>query len=110
MTKGKFALGAVFGALVGVVAGVLTAPKSGRETRADLKAKADDVKKDATKKAKDVKKQAETKYEEARKVATDTVEDVKGRATDYRSRAERAFEAGKTSAARELKKDDTKKS
>lgn len=45
MSKGKFALGALFGAVAGVIAGVLTAPKSGKETRADLKAKADELKK-----------------------------------------------------------------
>ena len=47
MTKGKFALGAIIGAAAGVVAGMLTAPKSGKETRADLKLKADEMKADA---------------------------------------------------------------
>jgi gas vesicle protein len=36
----KFAMGAAFAALAGYVAGVLTAPKSGRETREDLRDKA----------------------------------------------------------------------
>ena len=40
MSKGKFVLGAAIGAAAGVVAGLLTAPKSGKETRADLKKKA----------------------------------------------------------------------
>ena len=44
MTIGKFALGALIGAAAGLVAGILTAPKSGKETRADLKAKADELK------------------------------------------------------------------
>lgn len=39
MSKGKVALGAIIGAAAGVVAGILTAPKSGKETRADLKKK-----------------------------------------------------------------------
>ena len=43
MTKGKFVLGALIGAAAGVVAGMLTAPKSGKETRADLKSKAHDL-------------------------------------------------------------------
>lgn len=34
---GKFALGALIAAAVGYVAGILTAPKSGKETRADIK-------------------------------------------------------------------------
>lgn len=33
----KFFLGVVLGAAVGVIAGILTAPKSGKETRQDLK-------------------------------------------------------------------------
>lgn len=53
--KGKFALGALFGAAAGVVTGFLTAPKSGKETRADLKKKADDAKDTTTKKADEVK-------------------------------------------------------
>ena len=44
MSKGKFAFGALLGAAAGVVAGFLTAPKSGKETRADLKAKAEELK------------------------------------------------------------------
>ena len=36
----KFGLGLAVGALVGAVAGILTAPKSGEETRKDLKLKA----------------------------------------------------------------------
>lgn len=45
----KLPLGAVIGAVAGMVAGVLTAPKSGRETRADIKVKADEMKKKAQK-------------------------------------------------------------
>ena len=44
MAKSKLALGAVVGVVAGVIAGVLTAPKSGKETRADLKAKAEELK------------------------------------------------------------------
>lgn len=34
---GKFFLGAAIGAIAGGIAGVLTAPKSGKETQADIK-------------------------------------------------------------------------
>ncbi len=37
---GKFALGAALTALAGFIAGILTAPKSGKETRKDIKDKA----------------------------------------------------------------------
>lgn len=41
MKKGvNIAIGAITGAAIGVVAGILTAPKSGKETRGDLKSKA----------------------------------------------------------------------
>jgi gas vesicle protein len=51
MNKGKFVLGTVLGAAAGVVAGVLTAPKSGQETRADLKAKAAELREEAARRA-----------------------------------------------------------
>lgn len=53
--KGKFALGAIIGAAAGVVAGVLTAPKSGKETRADLKQRAAELKSDASLSANEAK-------------------------------------------------------
>ncbi len=36
-TSGKWALGALFAAVAGFAAGILTAPKSGKETREDIK-------------------------------------------------------------------------
>src|SRR3990172_768897 len=40
----KIALGAFFGAIAGFVTGILTAPKSGKETRADIAEKVSEVK------------------------------------------------------------------
>jgi gas vesicle protein len=51
MVKGKFVIGTVLGAAAGVVAGMLTAPKSGQETRADLKAKAVELMEEAARRA-----------------------------------------------------------
>ena len=48
---GKVALGVAVGAVVGAAAGVLLAPKSGKETRADIKKKAGEIKIAAGKKA-----------------------------------------------------------
>lgn len=42
--KGKYALGAVLAAVTGYVTGILTAPKSGKETREDIAAKAGEAK------------------------------------------------------------------
>jgi gas vesicle protein len=94
MSKGKFALGAIIGAAAGLVAGVLTAPKAGKETRADIKAKAGELKADADKKLKDVKKTGER-----------TVNDGRHMAEDYADRTKRAL----NSAKREFVADDTKK-
>ncbi len=92
MSKGKFAIGALVGAVAGVVAGVLTAPKSGKETRADLKAKADEVRADASKKAEDAKVRG-------KKVVDDTKKSV----DDYRGRAERAAKSAKAEFNKEDK-------
>lgn len=84
MSKGKFALGAIVGAGIGLVAGILTAPKSGKETRAEIKAKATNVKMKASAKVTDVKSKA-----------TDVKEDVEAKAKDLKSRTERAVEGAK---------------
>lgn len=94
MSKGKFALGAIIGAAAGLVAGVLTAPKAGKETRADIKAKAGELKADADKKLKDAKKTGEKTVNEGRHMAE-----------DYADRTKRAL----NSAKREFVADDTKK-
>lgn len=47
MAKAKFALGALIGVAAGFVAGILTAPKSGKETRQDIKQKVTDTKEEA---------------------------------------------------------------
>ena len=38
-STGHFVLGAIFGMALGAIAGVLSAPKSGKETRAEIKTK-----------------------------------------------------------------------
>lgn len=84
MSKGKFAIGALFGAAVGAVAALLTAPKSGKETREDIKRKAGEIKSDAASKADDVRKKAE-----------DVKKDVEAKAKDFTSRAENAVQGAR---------------
>ena len=79
MSKGKFVLGAAIGAAAGVVAGLLTAPKSGKETRADLKKKARELKQDATTKGDELRAKGEKAYYDAREAARD-LHDRSGRA------------------------------
>ena len=84
MSKGKFALGAIIGAAAGLVAGVLTAPKAGKETRADIKAKAGELKADANKKLDDAKKSGEK-----------IVNDGQHMAENYADRTNRAINSAK---------------
>lgn len=81
MSKNRFAFGALIGIIAGAIAGVLAAPKSGKETRSDIKLKAVELKKDASARTEKVKLQSE-------KVTTE----VKDKAKDYRERSERAVE------------------
>ncbi|HEX7484206.1 MAG TPA: YtxH domain-containing protein, partial [Candidatus Saccharimonadales bacterium] len=69
------------GAAAGLVAGMLTAPKSGKETRADIKAKAAELKGEAA-----------TRANEVKDASTKAVKEVKGKAEDYKERGERAVE------------------
>ena len=84
MSKGKFAIGALLGAAAGLVAGLLTAPKSGKETREDIKKHADKVYGEIEKTGKDTLHNAE-----------DAVEKVKEQADDFRGRTERAIDGAK---------------
>lgn len=84
MSKGKFALGALLGAAVGAASGLLFAPKSGKETREDIKKHAQDAYKDIEKTGKDVAQNTE-----------DAVDNVKKQAEDFRGRAERAIDGAK---------------
>lgn len=60
MSKGKFILGSVLGAIAGAIGGVLLAPKSGEETRNDIKRKAGEVGSEAEHEVDRVKQSAES--------------------------------------------------
>ena len=95
MSKRKFVLGALFGAAAGVVAGVLTAPKSGKETRADLKKKANELKNEAGEKAEEVKAKGEKVYSDVRNKANAAVKEDHKTIDDYSDRTVRAANAAK---------------
>lgn len=81
----KKALAVVGAVAAGFVAGILTAPKSGKETRADLKKKADELKTEAGKyanktkaAAKDAASSLKAGAQKVGDVASETARDVKG--------------------------------
>lgn len=95
MSKGKFALGAVFGAITGLAAGFLTAPKSGKETRAEIKTKSCELKDVVTKKVEDVADDAGEIVENVKDKAQKTAGDIKSGAADFKNRTDRAVEGAK---------------
>lgn len=106
MSKGKFAVGALVAAAAGFVAGILTAPKSGKETREDLKyaalkakdtvvAEAEKAKDVAVKKSKEAQGKAEEVYKDVRGKAEDVAGDVVEKATDLKDRTAQAVEGAK---------------
>jgi len=69
-SNGKFVIGAVLGVLAGAVAGVLLAPRSGKETRKIVASKTKEYKKNGTE---FVAKEASI----AKKAIEDTVDKIK---------------------------------
>ncbi|MFA4996054.1 MAG: YtxH domain-containing protein [Patescibacteria group bacterium] len=69
-SNGKFVIGAVLGVLAGAVAGVLLAPRSGKETRKIVASKTKEYKKSGTE---FVAKEASV----AKKAIEDTVDKIK---------------------------------
>lgn len=73
----RFALGAVVGLAAGVIAGMLTAPKSGRETRDDIKHRANELKHKANETAEHVTDKTEEYIERGQAAAKGAVEGAK---------------------------------
>ncbi len=67
----KIAVGAAIAGFAGYVAGILTAPKSGKETRKDIANKAVKLKQDAEKKLKTLLSELGDLLEEAKKIGKD---------------------------------------
>lgn len=100
MSKGKFAIGALIGVAAGFITGILTAPKSGKETRQDIKeasAKAKDV---AVEKAAEVKEATLRKAGEVRGKAEEVYGDVAEKAGEVKTRVENAVEGAQKGFAK----------
>lgn len=68
--KSKFAVGTLIAAAAGYVTGLLTAPKSGKETRNDIKETANKAKSDAEKQLKHAHSELNNLLDDAGKLAT----------------------------------------
>jgi|GEM_PF-81980 len=66
---GKFAVGALIGAAVGAVAALLTAPKSGKETREDIKNKATEMSHEAMRQLRKLEGELNKRISDAKRVA-----------------------------------------
>ena len=109
MSKSKVFFGTVAAAAAGFVAGILSAPKSGKETRADLmksaekakdvtarkaddlKAKAQEVAGDVAEKAESIAKDATAKVKEVAHDAAEKGEELKGRVEQAVEGAQKGF-------------------
>lgn len=99
MAKGKkFGLGILIGAAAGVITGLLTAPKSGKETRQDVKSKAKEVKGSAERKLKEAHKElsklsdeAQVKAKELQGKAKDELNDLSKKADELKDKVKAAI-------------------
>lgn len=99
MAKGKkFGLGILIGAAAGVVTGLLTAPKSGKETREDIKNKAGDLKGSAERKLKDAHKELGKLSDEVKAKgkglqgkAKEEIDELSAKADELKERVKRAI-------------------
>ncbi|HJP96245.1 MAG TPA: YtxH domain-containing protein [Candidatus Saccharimonadales bacterium] len=91
-TAKRFALGTLFAAAAGYIAGILTAPKSGKETRADIK-------ETANKSVNEAEKQLKKLHTELNKV----INQAKGEADSVKGKAREEVDAAiaKTMAVKE---------
>ena len=105
--KGKFFLGALFGAVAGAVAGVVMAPKSGEETRKDIKDEAEkvgDKVQETGKKWFNVgKKKVESIEGKAEKAVKTVEKDAEKKVKDIKTKAEKAEKLAEKTA-KEAKK------
>lgn len=97
MSKAKGVLGLVIGAIAGFVSGILVAPKSGKETRADIKEAGQKAKDNLAKEANKVSDTVVTETQKVKDLAEEKFQDAKDKVEDLGQRSWRAAEAAKDS-------------
>lgn len=95
MSKGKVFLGTVIGAVAGFAAGILSAPKSGKETRQDIKDATNKSKETVIAEAERAKGVATEKAQEVTAKGKEVVADVTDKAEELKERVEQAVEGAK---------------
>lgn len=110
-TNGRdFVFGVILGTVVGGIAGLLLAPKSGRALQDDLseqsnkiiedvKTKTDDLKAQAQTKAEDKKEEVKAKTEEKKEEAADKAEQAKEKAEEKKTETKKKAEEVKSKQA-----------
>ena len=95
--QGHFFMGFLIGGVLGALAGIFFAPKSGKELRSDIKEKGSEVLKDAKEiyadastKAKEIIEEAKHQAEELKKEADRHLSEARQKAKEILARGERA--------------------
>jgi gas vesicle protein len=104
---GKFILGAALGAAVGAVAALLTAPKSGKETREDIKTKATEMSHEAMRQLRKLEGELNKRISDAKRLVGKLEGDARTEVEALITRAERTRDRAMKMA--EDIKNDTKK-
>ena len=94
-TSGKWAVGALVAGAAGYLAGILTAPKSGKETRKDIHDTALRAKKEAEKKLKKLHAELNELLDKGKKTADSFTKKVKAEYDDVASKATNARDRAK---------------
>ncbi len=112
MKTSDFLKGALIGGLIGAAAGILFAPKSGKETREDIARKTDEIIKKAKeeyevalekskkayetaiRKAKEIQSMAREKVDDVEESVTELTEKGKETLLDNKTRLKKALDAG----------------
>jgi gas vesicle protein len=96
---GNFLKGFVIGSVLGVLAGIFFAPKSGKELRSDLKEKGSEVLKDAKEIYADASTKAKEIVEEARHQAEELKKDADRHVSEARQKAKEILARGEKKGA-----------
>jgi len=91
MSSIKKTIAVIGAAIAGFTAGILSAPKSGKETREDLKKKADEIKQTADKRANQAKRVAKDSAKSVKTGAKKAGDAMAETARDIKSNVDKQF-------------------